>query len=187
MEFRPIDIFGVCAAAGCLYLGFRLKKMSGKYEEAIDKIANEIDIDISNEIIEAAVDKAVDREAALQVNNACNRAVRLVQSDIFNTVQAAVNAEKKTLNEDVKKAIEKKLADIDISDAKKEVIEMAQEIVANRLEEDTKAIAGTYEASIKKVAEMCENMISTATISAQKAREPVTVGDVKTVMKLFDI
>lgn len=177
----------IAAAAVCLaaYFGYKVKKLSDKYEEAIDDIADNIDVNVNNEIINAAVEKAVNREAASQVDTACQRAVRLVQDDIAHSVHKVVEAEKANLKADTKKAIEKKLESIDISSAKKEVIEEAQKMVADRLEEDTRVIKNTYEASIKNVAKMCEEMITSASVSANKAREPIDIGDVKTVIKLF--
>ena len=173
-------------ATAVVYLGIKEKKMSDKYEQAIDNIANNLDITVDNEIIHEAVERAVDRETSVQVNTACTKAVSAVKGEINSQVAAAVRVEQEHLKEDTKKAIEKKIANIDISKAREEVIKEAQEIVADRLEKDTEAIKGTYEASIKKVSEMCENMISAATVSASKVKQPVSVGDVKTIIKLFE-
>ena len=179
-------IFNCVLAGAVVYLGYKEKKMSDKYEQAIDNIANNLDISVDNEIIHEAVERAVEKETSQQINTACTKAVSAIRSEINSQVAAAVRAETTHLHEDTKKAIERKLADIDISKARTEVIKEAQEIVADRLEEDTEAIKGTYEASIKKVSEMCENMISAATVSASKVKEPIAVGDVKTIIRLFE-
>ena len=185
MDINVRDILTITALTGVAVLGYKLKKLSEKYENAIDDIADGLDVNVDNEIINAAVEKAVNKETALQVNTACSKAVSAVRDDISMSVKRAVEVEKMSLKENTKKEIEKRIASIDITQAKKEVIEEAQQIVAERLEEDTKAIAGTYEASIKKMADMCETMIQQATVSAQKAREPVDFGDVKTIVKLI--
>ena len=185
MRINRSDVIACAAVAGVIWLYFKNKKTADKYDEVVDNIANNIDVNVSNEVINEAVDRAVARETASQVDTACQRAVRLVQDDIAHEVRKAVEVEKTHLKEDTKKAIEKKLESIDISEAKKEVIEDAQKMVADRLEEDTRVIKNTYEASIKNVAKMCEEMISSATVSANKAREPIDIGDVKTVIKLF--
>lgn len=185
MSITRSDVIATVAIGISGYLAWRLKKLGDKYEQAIDTIANDIDVNVDNEIINEAVKKAVDRETASQVDTACQRAIRLVQDDIAHEVRKAVDTEKDHIKEDTKKAIEKKLDNIDISEARKEVISDAQKMVADKLEEDTRVIKNTYEASIKNVAKMCEEMISSATVSANKVREPINVDDVKTVINLF--
>jgi hypothetical protein len=185
MSINRSDVIAAAALCVAGYFGYKFKKLSDKYEEATDKIAEGLDISVDDEIIKDAVDKAVDREVSTQVRIATNRAVNIVTNDIHDTVKKAVKAEEANLKESTRKAIERCVSDIDISKAKEEVIERAQDIVADRLEEDTKVIAKTYENSIKNVADLCEKMISTASTSANEVRRPIRTDDVETIIKIF--
>lgn len=183
MDIRDLGL--IVLAGGVSYLIYKDMKKDNKYDKAIEKIADGIDIDTDNEFIEKAVEKAINRELGSQIDKACTRAVSEVRYDISSKVQAAVKAEERNLSENTKKEIERKISQIDISKAKEEVIKEAQTIVADRLEEDTKAIAKTYETSIKNVADLCEKMISQATVSANNIRKPVSVGNSEALIEIF--
>ena len=183
MDFKDFAIVGcVC---GIAYLIFENQKSKDNYEKIVDKIAEGIDVNIDDAMIEKAVEKAVEKEAGIQVNKACIKAVDAIRDDISAKVSKAVKEEENSLKDNTKKEIERKISKIDITKARDEVIRQAQDIVADRLEEDTKAIAKTYETSIKNVADLCEKMISTATISAQEVRQPIKTNGSETVIQLF--
>lgn len=184
MDIRDFGLISVSAVVA--YLIYKDIKKNDKYEKAIEKISEGIEVNADNEIIDKAIEKAVNREVGGQIDKACTKAVSNLHYEISSKVRAAVEAEEKLLKEDTKKAIEKKISQIDISEAKDEVIKEAQTIVANRLEEDTKAIAKTYETSIKNVADLCEKMISQATVSANNIRKPIGTSSTDTLIKIFE-
>ena len=165
MDIRIGDILGGCAMVGVVYLIVKDFRKDNKFNEAIEKIADGIDVNVDNLVIEKAVEKAVNRETAIQVDKACTRAVASIRSDISSKVKAAVDAEERSLKENTKKEIAKRIDNIDISKAQQEVIDDAQQIVADRFEEDLAGIRKTYETTIKKAADMCSDILA---MSAQQ-------------------
>ena len=187
MDIRIGDILGGCALAGVVYLFVKDLHKDKKLDEAINKIADGIDVNVDNEIIEKAVEKAVNRETAIQVDKACTRAVASIRSDISSKVQAAVNAEEKALKENTKKEIAKRIDNIDISKAQQEVIDDAQQIVADRFEEDLAGIRKTYETTIKKAADMCSDILAMSSQQRDMASVARDVNNsVKTIVSIME-
>lgn len=187
MDIRIGDILGGCALAGVVYLVVKDLRKDKKLDEAIDRIADGIDVNVDNEVINKAVEKAVDRETAIQVDKACTRAVSAIKNDISSKVSEAVKAEEKTLKEDVKKEITKKIDGIDISKARQEVIDDAQQTVADRFEEDLAGIRKTYETTIKKAADMCSDILAMSAQQSNAASVARNVNDsVKTIVSIME-
>lgn len=187
MDIRIGDILGGCAMVGVVYLIVKDLRKDKKLDEAIDKIADGIDVNVDNDIIEKAVEKAVDRETALQVDKACTRAVQQIRYDISSKVKAAVDAEERSLKENTKKEIAKRIDNIDISKAQQEVVDNAQQIVADRFEEDLAGIRKTYETTIKKAADMCNDILAMSAQGASAASVARNVNDsVKTIVSIME-
>ena len=93
--------------------------------------------------------------ARWKVNDACNKAVREVETSLFNKIsESAENAVKqayKSMEIDAKEKIAKELRNIDVSDLKNEVKEEAAQLVKDKLSYQMDDILDTYNANLMNV------------------------------------
>lgn len=133
-----IGLAGVCI--GMIGVGYALgtrKKMNGicdKLDTSIDELSGNIAVSIPEHLIEKAVDQAVTRETEYEVKQATNRVVKDIEGEIKTEVSSAVSYERSRIHESVKKEIEKKVSNIDISSLKREVVDEAKEAAAEKLD-----------------------------------------------------
>lgn len=171
MNITFSDVLATLALGGCAYLIFENKKLKEKVEDAVDEIAKGIDVNVDNKIISEAVNRAVDREAKAQVRNACYDAVAEVRGSLSQEVKKAVNTERDSLKEQTKNEIAKKVSEIDISKARKEVIEEAKEKVAEKFEDDLEIISDSYKDMFDKVSNIYDS-ISDTVLKTKNAQVP---------------
>lgn len=108
-----------------------------------------------NETIQNNVKEMVETTARWKVNDACNKAVREVETSLFNKIsESAENAVKqayKSMEIDAKEKIAKELRNIDVSDLKNEVKEEAAQLVKDKLSSQMDDILDTYNANLMNV------------------------------------
>lgn len=108
-----------------------------------------------NETIQNNVKEMVETTARWKVNDACNKAVREVETSLFNRIsESAENAVKqayKCMEIDAKEKIAKELRNIDVSDLKNEVKEEAAQLVKDKLSSQMDDILDAYNANLMNV------------------------------------
>ena len=138
-----------------------------KLEELKKEIASGIDVTVSNDIVKDAVDKAVQKQYDIAVRGACSSAIATVRSDISNEVDRAVKGEYTNIKEDVKAEIRKKIDSIDISSAKREVIEEAKYLAKDKLEDALDETIDDFKDDLNDISKlykkMSESFIESAT------------------------
>mgnify|MGYP000708551567 FL=1 len=133
-----IGLFGIGYAIGA---NSKLKSVSDAVNKSVDSIIADGKVDIPkemiNETIQNNVKEMVETTARWKVNDACNKAVREVETSLFNRIsESAENAVKqayKSMEIDAKEKIAKELRNIDVSDLKNEVKEEAAQLVKDTL------------------------------------------------------
>lgn len=127
--------------------------------DSVDSIIADGKVDIPkemiNETIQNNVKEMVETAARWKVNDACNKAVREVETSLFNKIsESAENAVKqayKSMEIDAKEKIAKELRNIDVSDLKNEVKEEAAQLVKDKLSSQMDDILDTYNANLMNV------------------------------------
>ena len=118
-------------------------------------ISVDIPKEMINETIQNNVKEMVETTARWKVNDACNKAVREVETSLFNKIsESAENAVKqayKSMEIDAKEKIAKELRNIDVSDLKNEVKEEAAQLVKDKLSSQMDDILDTYNANLMNV------------------------------------
>lgn len=137
----------------------KLKSVSDAVNKSVDSIIADGKVDIPkemiNETIQNNVKEMVETTARWKVNDACNKAVREVETSLFNKIsESAENAVKqayKSMEIDAKEKIAKELRNIDVSDLKNEVKEEAAQLVKDKLSSQMDDILDTYNANLMNV------------------------------------
>lgn len=149
-----VGLFGIGYAIGA---SSKLKSVSDAVNKSVDSIIADGKVDIPkemiNETIQNNVKEMVETAARWKVNDACNKAVREVETSLFNKIsESAENAVKqayKSMEIDAKEKIAKELRNIDVSDLKNEVKEEAAQLVKDKLSSQMDDILDTYNANGK--------------------------------------
>ena len=151
-----VGLFGIGYAIGA---SSKLKSVSDAVNKSVDSIIADGKVDIPkemiNETIQNNVKEMVKTTARWKVNDACNKAVREVETSLFNKIsESAENAVKqayKSMEIDAKEKIAKELRNIDVSDLKNEVKEEAAQLVKDKLSSQMDDILDTYNANLMNV------------------------------------
>ena len=151
-----VGLFGIGYAIGA---SSKLKSVSDAVNKSVDSIIADGKVDIPkemiNETIQNNVKEMVETTARWKVNDACNKAVREVETSLFNKIsESAENAVKqayKSMEIDAKEKIAKELRNIDVSDLKNEVKEEAAQLVKDKLSSIWDDILDTYNANLMNV------------------------------------
>lgn len=151
-----VGLFGIGYAIGA---SSKLKSVSDAVNKSVDSIIADGKVDIPkemiNETIQNNVKEMVETTARWKVNDACNKAVREVETSLFNKIsESAENAVKqayKSMEIDAKEKIAKELRNIDVSDLKDEVKEEAAQLVKDKLSSQMDDILDTYNANLMNV------------------------------------
>ena len=151
-----VGLFGIGYAIGA---SSKLKSVSDAVNKSVDSIIADGKVDIPkemiNETIQNNVKEMVETTARWKVNDVCNKAVREVETSLFNKIsESAENAVKqayKSMEIDAKEKIAKELRNIDVSDLKNEVKEEAAQLVKDKLSSQMDDILDTYNANLMNV------------------------------------
>ena len=151
-----VGLFGIGYAIGA---SSKLKSVSDAVNKSVDSIIADGKVDIPKEMIDETIQnnvkEMVETAARWKVNDACNKAVREVETSLFNKIsESAENAVKqayKSMEIDAKEKIAKELRNIDVSDLKNEVKEEAAQLVKDKLSSQMDDILDTYNANLMNV------------------------------------
>lgn len=160
------DIILVLGAAGVaygIYANHRMQKVSERLDKSVEQLSGSMEIDISDALINEAVDKAVDREVSSGVTSATNKAIKSIESDIHKEVKDAVRAHYDDLKADVSKEMRKQVANIDIQELRKEVVREAKERAAEKFNENLDGILEKFNGELDSVSKIYRSISNSIT------------------------
>ena len=137
-------------AGGCLYLGylhFKLHKVSSMIDVAVDDLSANLDITISDDLIEIATQKAIDRE----VHYISSRVSRDLQTEIRSQVRKTIDAVSTDIKHDVSVELTNQIKRLDIKDVEQEVILKAKEAVAEKFDRRLDGLLDEFNANLNNV------------------------------------
>ena len=125
------------------------------FDDAINKIANGIGrVDISNTIIEEAVDRAVEKSVAV----ASASAISQVKNDILREVRKSVNEAYGDTKDAVAKELERQIGNVDISGIRKEAIAKARDAAQAKLASDMDDILKDYNNKLQSISKVYDSV-----------------------------
>lgn len=134
-------IFGACgiitAAIGVGYgIGQKRKvdDISDLLNKKIDEIAGDVDVDISDAVIDEAVKVAVNREAKAAVQKAVSSIISSTKAEMANQITLEIDRQKAAIKDDVTKEVTRQVARLSINDLKDTVVEQAKTEAMEKLQ-----------------------------------------------------
>ena len=164
-------------AIGCIGIGYGLKcrkemkELADKIDKSIDEIEKGAVIDVSEDIVEKAVNEAVAKKTTDAVNRCVSRVIVDVEKDLHNQVKSAVTKKYESMEASVTREIEKQIKDIDIGSVKEKVVEKAKEAASDKFNDSLDDVLNEFKErlnSITKVYKSIEDTFSSKT-SGDKA------------------
>lgn len=143
--------FGILAAAGTAgyvgYLHSKLNNLSEMINTAVDDLSGKVEVNISEDMLDAAVQRAVDRE----VKYISNRISHEVSSEMRGQVKKSVDLYTSDIKASAAKEIERQVKNIDISDMEREVVARAKDAVADKFDRKLDNLLEEYNENLQNV------------------------------------
>lgn len=137
-------IGGVCYVG---YLHSKIDKLSSMIDVAVDDLSSKTQVNISDAVLDLAVQKAVDRE----VGYISNRITRDLNLEIRTQVKHTVNASSSDIKNSVSAEIANQVKNIDISDMEREVVNKAKDAVAEKFDRKLDSLLDDFNDNLNNV------------------------------------
>ena len=152
MKDTKVVIGILVTIGGVSYIGYlhsKINELSSMVQVAVDDLATKTEITISDDILDRAIQKAVDRE----VSYISTRIVRDLNSEIRSEVKHSVDLSSVTIKSLASKEIEieRQVRNIDISDMEKEVVHRAKDAIAEKFDKKLDGILDDFNGQLQSV------------------------------------
>lgn len=145
-----------------------------KATDAIDSLADHVNLDINDPYLREYVEKAVDQEIKRAASKAAEDIVSLQKSTISTAVSAEVKTQKDILAGSVKSAIANRVGKLNIDDIKKEALAEAKEMASDKLREDMDDILDNYKQGLDNMATIYKAISEKASTSKSTSTSGVS-------------
>ena len=137
-------IGGICYVG---YLHSKINKLLSMIDVAVDDLSSKTQVNISDAVLDLAVQKAVDRE----VGYISNRITRDLNLEIRTQVKHTVNASSSDIKNSVSAEIANQVKNIDISDMEREVVNKAKDAVAEKFDRKLDSLLADFNDNLNNV------------------------------------
>lgn len=174
------DIFNILfAAAGLVGVGYavcahtKLAKISERLDKSIDNLAEDMEIDIPEELVNKAVERAVQDEASRAVRRATDETILALKRDIRSEVQKAVDKEYESIKSSVLKEVTDSAAKIDTARVRRDVEAAAKKAVLEKFDDNLDDILDKFNENLDNTAKIYSSIRETLTQSSKSGKEYV--------------
>lgn len=143
-----IGIAGLIGVGYAIGTHTKLAKVSERLDKSIDDLADNTEIDIPDELINRAVEKAVQTEARKAVERATNETVATVKKDIRFEVEQAVDKEYERIKDVILKELTTSASKIDVSRVRRDVEEAAKKAALEKFDDNLDDILEKFNESL---------------------------------------
>ena len=119
--------------------------LNKRLDKKVDGIADSLDVDIPDAIVEEALKKAAERAATSAINKTSKDILDEYSVSVRSEVRKSVDLAYANTKIDVKNELTRQMSNIDISGIKREIIEDAKRKVEEELEEAMEKITDAFE------------------------------------------
>lgn len=137
------DVFGIIfGVAGLVGIGYvigthsKMAKISERLDRSINDLADNMEFDIPEKLVDKAIEEAAKNEARRAVEIATRETVEQVKNDIHTKVQREVDKEYDNIKESVLKEITVSASKIDASKVRKDVEEAAKKTALDKFDDN---------------------------------------------------
>ena len=140
------------------------KRMDESMEGLIGELSKKIEgMDISDEIINRAVDEAVSTKVDIIVRRSRNNVVNDIERDMRDQVKSIIDSEYKNIRNDITDKVSKEVSKINTRDIEAEIIEKAKREVAKKFDNSLDDILEKYNHDLDNVSKIYKSIAQTMT------------------------
>lgn len=176
--FNNNEIINVCIGiAGLVGVGYaigthtKLAKVSERLDKSIDELADNTEIDIPEELINKAVEKAVQTESKKAVEKATNETITALKRDVHAEVQREIDKEYNHLKEAVLKEITSSASKIDVSRVRRDVEKAAKEAALEKFDDNLDDILEKFNDSLDNTTKIYSSIREAITRGSNSGKE----------------
>lgn len=144
-------------AGGAGYIGYtqsRINKIDDMITVAVNDISETVEVSISDEMLETAMQRAVDREVKYIANGVKNE----VSAELRSGVKKSVHSSANDIKSSVKTEIERQVKNIDLSDMEREIVSQAKEAVADKFDRKLDNLLEEYNENLQNVKKIYDSI-----------------------------
>lgn len=137
------DLFGILfGVAGLVGIGYaigthtKMAKISERLDKSINDLADNMEFDIPEKLIDKAIEEAAKNEARRAVEEATKEVTNRIKNDIHAKVQKEVDKEYDNIKESVLKEITVSASKIDVFKVRKDVVESAKKAALEKFDDN---------------------------------------------------
>lgn len=172
-----VGIFGI--AVGLVGVGYalgtrsKMAKISDNLERSIDELASKTPVDIPNDMIQRAVEKAVAHEVKVAVGKATDVVSLEIKRDIRKQVSDAVESEYSNIKDAVLEELVKEAANIDAKRVRVDVEKAAKEHVLEKFDGNLDNILENFNDQLKNTSKIYTSIADAMTGYKSNNKETV--------------
>jgi len=149
---QKLSIVGI--SLGLISIGYSFYNQAKLERTLINKMADGITLDISDTMMNEAVNVAVEKEVAKAVKNISREISYTARTDIHNAVKAEVDLAQSSIVSSVSDEIAEQVADIDLRKLKEEVREKAKEMVVAKFDDNLDSILDDFKERLSSISKI---------------------------------
>lgn len=171
---KDVIIGGLGFVAGLLGLGYgvamhtKLAKVSERLDKSINDLADNMEIDIPESLVDKAVEKAVTTEAKKAVEKATTEALAELKRDIQRNVSAVVDKEYESIKDTVLKKATEEAAKIDSARVRKDIEKAAYNAAMEKFNDNLDDHLSKFNDNLNNLSKIYSSMASVATRNPDK-------------------
>lgn len=172
-----IGLVGI--TAGLIGVGYamgthsKMAEISKKLDCSIEDLANQTQVDIPNDMIERAVEKAVAYEVKQAVSKTTDRVIVDVKRDIHKQVSDAVESEYKEIKDVVLEELTNEASKIDVKRVRADVERAAKEHALEKFDDNLDDILKGFSEQLNNTSRIYSSIADTMTGYKSANRETV--------------
>lgn len=169
----------IIGAVGLVGIGYaigtrsKMAKVSERLDRSIDELANNTKIDISQELINKAVEKAATAEAKKAVEKATADALAELKKDIHSTVSVAVDEEYQNIKDTVLKKVTDEAAKIDTARVRRDVEKAAHAAAMEKFNVNLDSILEKFNDNLDNTSKIYSSIAGAITRTTDTGKEVV--------------
>lgn len=151
--------FGLIAATGAfsIYLWKKIETIENTVGVAIDKVTDKTVVNISDAIIETAVQRAVNRELQSVINSVNRR----LYADITREVRESVDTSYSEIKSAVSDEVAKQVKNIDIRNIEREAVAKAKDAIAEKFDNKLDGLLEEFNDNLTNVSKIYSSIAKT--------------------------
>lgn len=161
-------------AVGLVGIGYaigshrKLNDICRRLDMTIDSMSANIEVDVPKNIVEQAIDKAVDLEVGAAVTCATDDVIKAVKNDIHKEVDSAVRAKYSDIEKSISEELSQRISRIDMKKMTDTVMEKAEQKIVDKFDDSLDELLEKFNHNLDNISRIYGSVADTVRKSNDK-------------------